>query len=162
ERLQEREAVARGAVAEAVAFLVPVGAGAPDELGASEHKVLVEVVRGAGDDTGRARAELKTDPTVARPLELGARRAGPVGEPVLAERMSRENGRALVGDGIVGLVAEQSECVSGHPVERAEAAIVVVLPPQPVAAATLPQRGGRLACSLIPPALIRPFAHRQS
>src|SRR6476646_2545169 len=36
ERLEEREAVSRGAVAEAVALLVPVGARTPDELGAGE------------------------------------------------------------------------------------------------------------------------------
>jgi hypothetical protein len=34
ERLEEREAVARGAVAEAVALLVAVGAGSPDQVGA--------------------------------------------------------------------------------------------------------------------------------
>jgi hypothetical protein len=39
ERLQEREAVTRGAVAETVALLILVSAGAPDELGAREHEV---------------------------------------------------------------------------------------------------------------------------
>src|SRR5438105_15826770 len=46
ERLQEREAVAGGAVAEAVAFLVAVGARPPDQLGAREQGLLVSVVRG--------------------------------------------------------------------------------------------------------------------
>src|SRR5438034_2230852 len=95
ERLQKREAVARGAVAEPVALLILVGACAPDELGAGEHEVLVQVVPGACHDTGSARAELETDPTVTWPLELRARHAGPVGEAILAERMSREDGRAL-------------------------------------------------------------------
>src|SRR6185437_13884194 len=135
ERLQEREAVARRAVAETVALLVPVGARAPDELGAGEHEVLVEIVPSAGDDTRRAGAPLKDDPAVSWARELRARRAGPVGEAVLAERMSRENGRALARDGVVGLEAEQSECVSRHAVERAQATVVVVLSPQPVASA---------------------------
>src|SRR5262249_32971500 len=117
ERLQEREAVARRAMAEAVAFLVPVGAGAPDELGAGEHKVLVEVVPRAADDTRCARAPLEDDPAVTRTRKLRSRRAGPVGEPALAERMSRENGRAPSHDGIVRLEAEQGECVSRDAVE---------------------------------------------
>jgi putative ABC transport system ATP-binding protein len=112
ERLEEREAVTRGAVAEAVALLVAVGARTPDELGAGEQEVLVEILPGAGDDTWRAGAPLETDPTVSWPRELRTRRAGPVGEAVLAERMSRENGRALARDGSVWLETEQSECVS--------------------------------------------------
>src|SRR5918992_920477 len=59
ERLEEREPVARGAVADAVALLVTVGAGAPDQLGAGEHELLVEVLPGAGDDTRRAGAPLE-------------------------------------------------------------------------------------------------------
>src|SRR5207253_10799557 len=70
ERLQEREAVARRAVAETVAFLVPVGARAPDELGAAEHEVLVEVVPRAGDDTWRAGAPLKNNLAVSRTGKL--------------------------------------------------------------------------------------------
>ena len=76
--------------------------------------------------------------------------------------MARENGRALARDGVVELEAEQSECVSRDTIQRAGATVVVVLPPQPVVAAALPERGSRLARSLIPPALARPFAHRQS
>ena len=142
ERLQEREAVARRAVAETVALLVPVGARAPDELGAGKHEILVEEVPGAGDDPRRAGAPLHTDPAVSWPRELRSRRAGPVGEAVLAERMSRENGRALARDGIVGVEAEQSECVSRDAVECAQAAVVVVLAPQPVVAAALPEHSG--------------------
>ena len=139
-----------------------MGARTPDELGAGEQEVLVEIVPGAGDDTWRAGAPLETDPAVSWPRELRAWRAGPVGEAVLAERVSRENGRALARDGSVWLETEQSECVSRDAVERAEAAVVVILPPQPVAAAAFSERGGRLARSLIPPTLARPFAHRQS
>ena len=84
----------------------------PDELGAGEQEVLVEILPGTGDDTRRAGAPLETDPVVSWPRELRAWRAGLVGEAVLAERMSRENGRALARDGIVQLEAEQSECVS--------------------------------------------------
>src|SRR5439155_12752741 len=56
ERLQEREAVARGAVANAVSLLVPVSAGTPDELRAGDQQLFVEVVPGAGDDPGSAGA----------------------------------------------------------------------------------------------------------
>ena len=48
ECLEEREAVTRGAVAESVALLVSVGARTPDELGACEQEVLVEILPGAG------------------------------------------------------------------------------------------------------------------
>src|SRR6185437_191243 len=144
-----------------VAFLVLVRARAPDELGAGEHEILVEVVPGAGEDTRSAGAPLQHDPAVARARELRAWRAGPVGESVLAERVSREDGGALARDGVVRLETEQGECVARDAVERAEAAVVVVLPPQPVVAAALSERGGRLARSLIPPTLARPFAHRQ-
>ena len=112
ERLEEREAVTRGTVAEAVALLVPVGTRTPDELGAGEQEVLVEILPGAGDDTWRAGAPLETDPAVSWPLELRPRRARPVRETVLAERMLRENGGALASDGSVWLETEQSECVS--------------------------------------------------
>jgi hypothetical protein len=112
ERLEEREAVTRGTVTEAVTLLVPVGTRTPDELGTGEQEVLVEILPGAGDDTWRAGAPLETDPTVSWPRELRTRRAGPVREAVLAERMSRENGRALASDGSVWLETEQSEGVS--------------------------------------------------
>ena len=59
ERLEEREAVTRSAVAEAVALLVPVRARTPDELGAGEQKVLVEILPSTGDDTRRAGAPLR-------------------------------------------------------------------------------------------------------
>ena len=87
ERLEEGEAVARGAVAEAVALLVVVRARTPDELGAGEQEVLVEVLPGTGDDTRRAGAPLETDPAVSWPRELRPRRAGAEHESVLAERM---------------------------------------------------------------------------
>src|SRR5690349_10159747 len=91
ERLQEREAVPRRAVAETVALLVLVGARAPDELGAGKHELLVEVLPRAGKDTRRAGAPLEADPAVTRTRKLRSRRAGPVGEAVLAERVPREN-----------------------------------------------------------------------
>src|SRR5205814_227790 len=78
ERLQEREAVARGAVAEAVALLVAVGAGLPDQLRAGEQEVLAEVVPGAGEDARRAGAPLERDPAVSRTHERAARRSRPV------------------------------------------------------------------------------------
>jgi hypothetical protein len=95
EGFEECEAVARCAVAEAVAFLVAVGPGVPDELGAAEQEVLVEVVPGAGEDTRSAGAPLKTDQTIARARELRTRRAGPLGEAALAERMPGERTAAV-------------------------------------------------------------------
>src|SRR6478672_2433006 len=61
ERLEEREAVSRGAVAEAVALLVAVGARTPDELGAGDEEVLAEVVPRTGEDARRAGAPLEGD-----------------------------------------------------------------------------------------------------
>src|ERR687895_2488767 len=88
ECLEEREAVARGAVADAVALLVAVRAGPPDQLGAGEEQLLVEILPGAGEDTVSAGAPLDTDPTISGPRELLPKRcAGPVGEAVIAERV---------------------------------------------------------------------------
>src|SRR5439155_1914013 len=62
ERLEEREPVAGGAVANAVALLVAVGAGPPDQLGACEQQLLVEILAGSGEDSRSARAPLETNP----------------------------------------------------------------------------------------------------
>src|SRR5207248_9875061 len=43
ERLEEREPVARRAMTDAVALLVAVGAGLPDQLGAGEQELLIEI-----------------------------------------------------------------------------------------------------------------------
>src|ERR687895_1457321 len=86
ERLEEREAVARGAVAEAMALLVAVGAGSPDQLGAGEQQFLVEILPGAGDDTRRAGAPLETDSTIPSSHELRTWFARPVREAAFAER----------------------------------------------------------------------------
>src|SRR5690242_20127929 len=85
ERFEEREAVTGRTVAKAVALLVAVSARTPDELGAGEQEVLVEILPGAGDNAWRAGAPLETDPTVSWPRELPTRRSGPVREAVLAE-----------------------------------------------------------------------------
>jgi hypothetical protein len=50
-------------VAEAVALLVAVGAGLPDELGGGEQEPSSRH-SGAGDDTRRAGVQLETHPTV--------------------------------------------------------------------------------------------------
>jgi hypothetical protein len=55
ERLEEREPVARGAVADAVALFVAVGAGPPDQLGPGEQQLLVEILPGSGEDSRSAR-----------------------------------------------------------------------------------------------------------
>jgi hypothetical protein len=72
--------------------------------------------------------------TITRACEPRTRRAGPVGKAALAERVPGKNGCGLAREGIVRLESEQGECVSGGAVQRAEAAIVVILPPQPVVA----------------------------
>src|SRR6059058_2686445 len=102
ERLEQREAVPRGAVAEAVALFVAVGAGAPDQLGAGEQQFLVEILPGAGDDTRSACAPLETDAAVSA-SELRTRRAGPVGEAAIAERGAAEHSRRPSGKRVVWL-----------------------------------------------------------
>src|SRR5881227_3532455 len=85
ERLEEREPVARGAVTDAVALLVAVGAGPPDQLGACQQQLLVEILPGAGDDTRRAGAPLEADAAVSAG-KLRTRRPRPVRQTALAER----------------------------------------------------------------------------
>src|SRR6476659_6744647 len=106
ERLEEREAVARGAVTEAVALLVPVGTRTPDELGASEQEVLAEVVPRTGEDARRAGAPLEGDPAVPRAHERASRRSRPVHEAVFAHGMSGEHRRGLGGERLVRLEPE--------------------------------------------------------
>ena len=102
---------------------------------APASRLFVEVIPGAGDDAGGAGARLEADPAVARPRELWTRRPGPVGEAVLVERVPGEHGCGLAREGMVRLEPEQGERVASSAVQRAEAAVVVVLPPQPVVAA---------------------------
>src|SRR5213079_1196435 len=61
ERLQEREAVAGRAVAEAVTLLVAVGTRLPRELGPCEEQLFVQVVGGRGDYPRGALAPLTAD-----------------------------------------------------------------------------------------------------
>jgi hypothetical protein len=113
-----------------------VGARSPDQFGAREQEVLVEVVPGAGDDTGSPRAPLETDASAAAGIgELRARRAGPIREAVLAEGVASKDSGGL-GDRVVGLEATQGERVAGGAVHAAETAVIVVLPPESVLAAT--------------------------
>src|SRR5438046_1975589 len=98
-RLEKAEAVARSAVAKTVAFLVAVRSCLPDQLGAGEEQLFVEVVPRAGEDPGSARAPLQA-------ADLSARRAGPVGEAVLSDRVPGENGRRLARERLVRLDAE--------------------------------------------------------
>src|SRR5690349_2327552 len=132
EGLQEPEAVPRGAVAEAVALLVSVCAGLPDQLCSREHKLLVEVVPRAGEDAGGSGAPLQA-------LRLPGRRAGPVGEAVLSGCIAREDSGGLAGKRLVRLDPEQCERVARGAVQRAQAAVVVILPPETVLAASRSQ-----------------------
>src|SRR5207244_9416724 len=120
ERLEERKAVARGAVAEAVAFLVFVCAGLPDEFRAGEDEIFVEIVPRSHEDTWSAGAPLETDPTIARTRKLRARRAGPVGEAVLAERVPCENGCGIACEGLVSIAQEQGTRAARCSVTRAD------------------------------------------
>jgi hypothetical protein len=128
ERLEEREPVTRGAVADAVALLVAVGAGPPDQLGTCEQQFFVEIFPGAGEDTRGSGAPLQTDAAVSA-SELRTRGARPIGESVLAERGPREHGRRLSSERVVRLEPEQDERITCGAVKRAETAVVVVLPP---------------------------------
>jgi hypothetical protein len=161
ERFEEREAVARRAVAETVAFPVAVGARLPDELGSGEHEVLVDVVERAGEDTRSPGAPLEADPAVARARKLRTRRAGPVREAALAERSPRKDGSRLARKATIRFETAQGEGISGGAVQRAEAAVVVVLPPEPVVAPAGTQGCGRLARRVLPARLAGPLAHRQ-
>jgi len=154
ERLQEGEAVARGSVAEAVAFLVAVGARPPDQLGARKQEVLVEVVPGAGEDAGRARAPLETG-------DLPTWRPRPVGQAVLPDRVASEDSCGRGAERVVGLETTQGQRVARSAVERPHAAVIVVLPPETVLSAPAAQGCGRLACRLFPTRLAGPLAHSQ-
>ena len=135
ERLEERKAVARGTVAEAVAFLVFVCAGLPDEFRAGEDEIFVEIVPRSREDTWSASAPLETDPTIARTRKLRARRARPVGEAVLAGRVPCENGCGIACERFVSIESEQGKRVAGGTVKRAEASLIVILTPETVVAA---------------------------
>ena len=100
-------------MAETVSFLVAVCACVPDELGAGEQEVLVEVVPGAGEDTGGAGAPLETDSTISRAQERTTGCSRPVGQAVRTHRVPGENGCGLAREPIVRLEAEQGKRVSG-------------------------------------------------
>src|SRR5439155_20613229 len=135
---------------------VTVSACLPDQLRAGEQQLLVEILPGAGEDPRRARAPLEADPA-AGDSELWTRRARPVGGPVLAERVAGEHVRRLGGERVVRLEPEQGERVACGAVHRAQAAVVVVLSPEPVVAPALAQRSSRLACRLLPARLAGPL-----
>src|SRR5687768_16476207 len=125
ERLEQRKPVARGAVTDAVALLVAVGARPPDQLGSGEKQIFIEVLPGPGEDTGSAGTPLETDPTISRPHELRPRCAGPIGQAVLAEHVPCQHGRRLGGNRIICVEPEQDERVACSAGGRAEAAVVV-------------------------------------
>src|SRR5205085_10937837 len=104
----------------------------PDELGPGEQEVLIEVVPRAGEDTGGTGAPLETDSTISRAHERTAGSSRPVGQAVRTHRVPGENRCGLAREAIVRLEAEQGKRVSGCAVQRAQAAVVVVLPPEPV------------------------------
>jgi hypothetical protein len=82
-------------------------------------------------------------------------------EAVLAERVPAEHGRRLSGKPIICVEPEQDERVACSAVPRAEAAVVVILPPEPVVAPAGTYGCGRHARRLLPARLSGPFAHRE-
>src|SRR5437763_14016964 len=80
ERFEKCVPVARRAMAEAVALLVAVGACPPDQLGACDEEVLVDVIPGAGKDARSAGAPLETDSAVSGADKRTAGCSGPVGK----------------------------------------------------------------------------------
>ena len=103
-----------------------------------------------GGERAEATCEVSNDRaswTVVAPVNIAVtrsdqrpiRRPGPVGEPVPADSVPREDGRGLGREHVVGLEAEQREGVAGGAVQRAQAAVVVVLSPETVFSAAAPE-----------------------
>src|SRR5579884_3755595 len=150
ERLEEREAVAGGAVAETVALLVTVGACPPDELGAGEQELLVHVAPGAGDHSRGAGAPLQADAAVPWSHERPFRCARPVRQTAAVHGVPIEERCGRARESSVSLEAEQGERVPRGSVQRAEAVVVVVLPPESVLATAGAERRGGRARRLLP------------
>ena len=94
ERLEERVAVAGGAVADPRAFVEVHRTDVPGQFGAFDEQILVEVVGRADDDSGRAGAPLHAN----LPIRSGQRRAvtrRPVREAVLDDGRPRQDGIRL-------------------------------------------------------------------
>src|SRR5436190_6695037 len=108
EGLQEREAVARGAVTEAVPLLVAVGAGPPRQLGAGEEQVLVQVIGSRSDHSRGAVAPLEPDDAVIA-LEAVPRDGRPGRESLFDNRLARENGRGVAPKRLAPLTADLQE-----------------------------------------------------
>src|SRR5262245_726599 len=104
ERLQEREAVTGGAVAEARAFLLAMRTGAPRQLGASEQELLGQVRRGRRDDPGRAVTPLQPDLVVR--LKLATDMRGPGRHAVLDHGLALEHRSGLSGERVVVALQE--------------------------------------------------------
>src|SRR5215475_1850355 len=124
EGLQEGEAVAGCAVAEAVTLLVAVATGLPGELGPGQQKLLVQVVRGARDHPRRTVAPLQPDHAVA-PLEAPPRDRRPGRQPIGDDRFAREDGRRLARQLFAPLTADQKESVdiADEAVHRSEESV---------------------------------------
>src|SRR4051812_18834194 len=136
ERGKQREAVARGAMADPVPLLVARRTCLPDELCTSDEKLLVEIVARGGDDSRPART----------PLELAL--ASPVREPVLTLRRARECGGGLGAQRLLPQIVylDQRPHVAGVPVhgsDPAEARPPEALGPEAIRVAAGGQRVGR-------------------
>ena len=112
-----------------------------------------------GEDAWSARAPLETDPTVSGPHERPARRARPVGETALEHRILGEDCRRLCGERLIRTEPEQRKSVACGAVQGAQTAVVVVLPPETVLAATAAESRSRLTRRFLPARLAGQFAH---
>jgi hypothetical protein len=74
-------------------------------------------------------------------------------------RMLGQHGCCLGCKVLITLKPQQGEGVSGSAVQRAQAAVVVILPPQPIVTTTRAESQPRLARRLQPPRLSRPLVH---
>src|SRR5215831_13320195 len=115
ERLQECVPVASGPVADARAFLHPQRACLPDQFGAGDDELLVEVGSGGREDPGRT-APLELERVAAR-----AHAPGPVREPVLAHDEPCENLRRLTLELLASRMGPECEDVADEAVHGGEA-----------------------------------------
>src|SRR5262245_14479527 len=159
ERLQQCEAVAYLAGAEARAVDIAVLTCARRQLGSREQELLGQVRRGRRDDPRCAVAPLQPDLVV--PLKLAAGIRGPGGEAVFDHGLALEHGSGLTGErGVVTLqegMDVADEAVDGP--ERAERSAVQLLGPDPVRVATGEQCVRAVAPRLEPALLPAPPAH---
>ena len=137
----------------------------PDELGACEQQLLVEVVGGRDHDPRRAAAPLQPDLT-GRRRQLGPFDVRPVREPVLAERRPREQRIRVPLELCPALGVEQRPerlDIPDQPVRRVQAPVLLAVQALRPVALGVPPRPERLGAGVprFAPALVaRQFEHQ--